>query len=290
MKKKLLLISAFALVFIFSGCSKKEKLKEYNIDTFLEKYSKVERGIKKETKYWNDDEKKGKKYSDVVERYAEKNGFSLNEKVVIRGKVKSIMDFFVSIGTDQEKSTESIMCSFDHNYTQINLLNIGDNTAISGTLFKSKKNDKGDFITTTGLEDCKIKSPNLSKIKFEDNVSEIISSGETEQQRLMGTVLKVVDNPGSEQEKKDALENYSSSTVDGEYKFSSSFGYASHLIILDAGENRGMTCFVRPGSTKALPNTGDKICLQGTYFYYDKIYGFDSTLSLIHVFKDDENA
>lgn len=289
MKKKLLIIaSMLILVIAFNGCSKKE-IKEYNIDSFLEKYSKVENGIKKETKYWNDDEKKGKKYSEVVEQYAKKNGFSLNEKVIIRGKVENIMDFFVSIGTGDEKSTENVMCSFDHNYTQINLLKAGDNAAISGTLFKSIKNDKGDLITTTGLEDCKIKSPNLSKIKFKDNVSEIISSEDSEQQRLMGTVLKVIDNPGSEKEKKDSLKNYSS-TVNGEYEFSMAFGYASHIIILDAGKNRGMTCFVKPGSTKSLPDKGDKICLQGTYFYYDDIYGFDSTLSLIHIFKDEEDA
>ena len=79
MKKRLLFIVAiFALAILSGGCSK--EVKEYNIDDLLKNYSKVEKSIEKETQYWSDDEKKSTKYVDIVEKYAKKNGFELNQK------------------------------------------------------------------------------------------------------------------------------------------------------------------------------------------------------------------
>ncbi len=281
MKKKLLIIaSVFVLIFSSTGCSK--KIKEYNIDDLLKKYSKTEKSIEKETEYWSDDEKQSKKYVNVVKKYAEKNGFELNQKVIVRGKLESILGGSIFMATGSEDS-DSFMCSFEKNIlpTKIALLKPGENVSVEGTLFPSGAK-KGKPFVSIYFSDCKIKSPSLKNVEFEDNISEIITE-EYSQDRIMGTVSSVIKIPETVEARQEMLDNYDSS-VSGEYNFVSAYRYATHSVNFDLGNNKYLMCFVNEKNCN-LPEAGDNVSLIGEHFTYSDNECVDANDSPIYIFK-----
>lgn len=289
MKKNLLIIVAiFAIAILTGGCSK--KVKEYNIDDLLKSYSKVEKSIEKETQYWSDDEKKSKEYVDVVEKYAKKNGFELNQKIIVRGKLESILGGSIFLKASSEKS-DSFMCSFAKFKlpSKIALLEPGENITVEGTLFDSGT-EKGKPYVSIYFDDCKIKSPSLKEmesIEFNDNISDIITT-EYSQNRIMGTVSSVIKIPETVEKRQEMLDNYNSS-VNGEFQFVSAYRYGTHSVNFDLSDGKHLMCFVdeRNGT---LPKEGDKVSLIGEHFTYSGYECVDANESPIYIFKDKENS
>lgn len=284
MKKKLLIIaSMLILVIAFAGCSKKDA-KEYNIDDLLVKYTKVKKGIEKETQYWSDDEKKGDKYVKLVKKYAEKNGFELNEKILVKGKVNSVMAGGVFLSTNS-KDSDSLMCTFKSfklpSYTA--LLEPDKNSTVEGILFETYKDKDGTNGVHENLSKCKIKSPNLNETEFEDNIEDIVLS-ENYQDRIMGTVTSVVKIPASEDERQEVLDSADSS-ISGESDFASAYRYASHTISFDLGNDKNLICFVDESFCN-LPEIGDKISFIGNHFTYQDDEWVEAIYSPIYNFSN----
>ena len=279
MKKRLLFIVAiFALAILSGGCSK--EVKEYNIDDLLKNYSKVEKSIEKETQYWSDDEKKSTKYVDIVEKYAKKNGFELNQKIIVRGKLESILGGSIFLKANSEKS-DSFMCSFAKFKLppKIALLEPGENITVEGTLFNSGT-EKGEPYVSIYFDDCKIKSPSLKEmesIEFNDNISDIIST-EYSQHRIMGTVSSVIKIPETVEKRQEMLDN-------GEFQFVSAYRYGTHSVNFELADGKHLMCFVNERNG-TLPEEGDKVSLIGEHFTYDGYECVDANESPIYIFND----
>ena len=189
MKKILGLLLAMILAIGMCGCSSgTSSVKEYNIDEFLPTYRKILSSIEEKTQYWSEDELQSSKYTELVKKEAESGGFSLNQTIIIRGKVDTTYPSFLFISTSKNSNedTESddyededfepdsedadfdsttFMCLFSENPNSPALLEPGSNVAIEGTLFAEKKDEeKGTKYISEYLSDCKIKSPDISKV------------------------------------------------------------------------------------------------------------------------------
>lgn len=289
MRKKFLTIGLSILMTLsFAACcSNKSTVKEYNIDDFLKVYTKAEKSVEKETKYWSDDEKDSDKYADVINKCAEKNKLSANQTIQLRGKFTGIIIQSLRIAEDSD-SANYFLCSFKLGKSKrkipsnVALLNPGDNINVEITIFSNYKDDTGKEHVSLNSNNCKVISPDLSKVKYKDNVKDIIGSSETS--RVMGEVTSVIENPYSEKQKKEISDSVDYS-VSGESEFSSAINYCTHIIELNLEDSdQGLLCFVNKNCAQ-IPEEGDKISIIGEPFSCSDMNGLDANESPIYIFK-----
>ena len=110
MKKILGLLLAMILAIGMCGCSSgTSSVKEYNIDEFLPTYRKILSSIEEKTQYWSEDELQSSKYTELVKKEAESGGFSLNQTIIIRGKVDTTYPSFLFISTSKNSNEDMKM-------------------------------------------------------------------------------------------------------------------------------------------------------------------------------------
>ena len=218
-KKFLLLWSLLGILVLITACgSNKETVKEYNIDDFLKSYNKVVNSVEEKTKYWSDSEREESKYTDVIKQYAEKNDLSINQTIQLRGKFAYILGTALNL-QEEENSENSFLCFFHASKkstkvpSEIALLNPGDNIKVEVTIFP-KYNENGKSQASIYSDNCKVITPNLSKVKYKSNTNSVI--GDSTTSRIMGEVTSVIENPYSEAERKEISDSVDSS-VSGEY-------------------------------------------------------------------------
>ena len=108
MKKILGLLLAMILEIGMCGCSSgTSSVKEYNIDEFLPTYRKILSSIEEKTQYWSEDELQSSKYTELVKKEAESGGFSLNQTIIIRGKVDTTYPSFLFISTSKNSNEDT---------------------------------------------------------------------------------------------------------------------------------------------------------------------------------------
>ena len=305
MKKILGLLLAMILAIGMCGCSSgTSSVKEYNIDEFLPTYRKILSSIEEKTQYWSEDELQSSKYTELVKKEAESGGFSLNQTIIIRGKVDTTYPSFLfkSTSKNSNEDTESddyededfepdsedadfdsttFMCLFSENPNSPALLEPGSNVAIEGTLFAEKKDEeKGTKYISEYLSDCKIKSPDISKVKFADNVTDAIAVDGSE--RIMGTVNSIEKITTSDDDKEEYLESVDTSS--DEYNYASAYRFANYVIYLNNGPGNTLPCFINT-TEDLLPKEGDKISLIGEHFSYDYSDYINAENSAIYIFK-----
>ena len=286
-KKFLLLWSLLGILVLITACgSNKETVKEYNIDDFLKSYNKVVNSVEEKTKYWSDSEREESKYTDVIKQYAEKNDLSINQTIQLRGKFAYILGTALNL-QEEENSENSFLCFFHASKkstkvpSEIALLNPGDNIKVEVTIFP-KYNENGKSQASIYSDNCKVITPNLSKVKYKSNTNSVI--GDSTTSRIMGEVTSVIENPYYEAERKEISDSVDSS-VSGEYEFSSALQYATNIVSLNLdGTDDKLLCFVNKSYAK-LPKTGDKISLIGSPFTYSNTFGVDANYSPIYIFK-----
>ena len=213
-KKFLLLWSLLGILVLITACgSNKETVKEYNIDDFLKSYNKVVNSVEEKTKYWSDSEREESKYTDVIKQYAEKNDLSINQTIQLRGKFAYILGTALNL-QEEENSENSFLCFFHASKkstkvpSEIALLNPGDNIKVEVTIFP-KYNENGKSQASIYSDNCKVITPNLSKVKYKSNTNSVI--GDSTTSRIMGEVTSVIENPYSEAERKEISDSVDSS-------------------------------------------------------------------------------
>ena len=81
---------------------------------------------------------------------------------------------------------------------------------MSTLFFEKKDEEKGTKYISEYLSDCKIKSPDISKVKFADNVTDAIAVDGSE--RIMGTVNSIEEITASDDDKEEYLESVDTSS------------------------------------------------------------------------------
>lgn len=215
-----------------------------------------------------------------------KNDLSINQTIQLRGKFAYILGTALNL-QEEENSENSFLCFFHASKkstkvpSEIALLNPGDNIKVEVTIFP-KYNENGKSRASIYSDNCKVITPNLSKVKYKSNTNSVIGNSTTS--RIMGKVASVIENPYSEAERKKISDSVDSS-VSGEYEFSSALRYATNIVSLNLdGTDDKLLCFVNKSYAK-LPKTGDKISLIGSPFTYSNTFGVDANYSPIYIFK-----
>ena len=188
---------------------------------------------------------------------------------------------FESDSEDADFDSTTFMCLFSENPNSPALLEPGSNAAIEGTLFAEKKDEeKGTKYISEYLSDCKIKSPDISKVKFADNVTDAIAVDGSE--RIMGTVNSIEEITASDDDKEEYLESVDTSS--DEYNYASAYRFANYVIYLNNGPGNTLPCFINT-TEDLLPKEGDKISLIGEHFSYDYSDYINAENSAIYIFK-----
>lgn len=274
MKKKVLMIVLLsASIFILTSCGKKKEYK-YNIDELSSKYVKYEKYLEKETEYFTEDDESSEEYTKAVEKAAKKANLPVNQEITVKGKFRSYTagkSFFLSPSNDKY---DGIYCKYKGSPNKLALIKDKENISVTGTLFSKGKGDDGVERILEGITDCKINSPVLNKIKFENNISECITSDPDYYIHVMGIVTKVQKLDGD-------MLNEMNEITENEVEADYMFGLRdddSIIICLINSENIG----------SVIPKEGDKICTNGTTYKYgsdDDDFIIDVTNSNIMIFK-----
>ena len=282
MKKILGLLLAMILAIGMCGCSSgTSSVKEYNIDEFLPTYRKILSSIEEKTQYWSEDELQSSKYTELFKKEAESGGFSLNQTIIIRGKVDTTYPSFLFISTSKNSNEDTESDDYEDEDFEPDSEDADFDSTTFMCLFAEKKDkEKGTKYISEYLSDCKIKSPDISKVKFADNVTDAIAVDGSE--RIMGTVNSIEKITTSDDDKEEYLESVDTSS--DEYNYASAYRFANYVIYLNNGPGNTLPCFINT-TEDLLPKEGDKISLIGEHFSYDYSDYINAENSAIYIFK-----
>lgn len=144
--KRLLLI--VILAFILCGCSKKEEIKEYDINTYFdlanEHKDKVNEKFEKLTSTEIEE-----KESQIRKEVAKEVGLPYNETILLRGKKSNNVNDSVLLIVEDIDDSIGVLCLFNDEQ-DFSWINTGDNILIQGS------SENGLYFSLTN---CKLVSP-----------------------------------------------------------------------------------------------------------------------------------
>ena len=254
MKKKILFLLLCSLFVMLSGCGK-EANHEYTISEFVKIHDQIYDDYDKETEYWTEEEHE-EKGSELFIKKAMKYGFTENFEVTISGCIdKSLASkgyFQLSEKENQnkeyDKQTSMITCKTDDN----NFILMDDYSIVKIT---------GIFLTKDRpflIDDSKFLSPDLSELKFENNIEDICTSSDLDFKELIQGKITHVSKI-SEYVPSDTLKAYENYDI-----FESNFEYSDYLLLLsDESESYSVPVFISLEDDKDTFNVGDNLAVYG---------------------------